>query len=98
MPAPAPTRKSTTKTLSLEEQIRQRAYELYLQRGNQSGSEFDDWLQAEEECFKQKIISLARSNKDLDGTNLLSFARKLIIQNCPDLRGEGSLAPKRIAG
>ena len=36
-------------TLSLEERIRRRAYELYVQRGNQSGSELDDWLQAEEE-------------------------------------------------
>src|SRR5260370_33015031 len=36
-------------TLSLEERIRQRAYELYVQRGNESGSELDDWFQAEEE-------------------------------------------------
>jgi len=36
-------------TPSLEERIRRRAYELYVQRGNQSGSEYDDWLQAEEE-------------------------------------------------
>jgi hypothetical protein len=26
-----------------------RAYELYVLRGNESGSEMDDWLQAEEE-------------------------------------------------
>jgi hypothetical protein len=37
------------KTLPLEECIRRRAYELYVQRGNQSGSELDDWFQAEEE-------------------------------------------------
>jgi hypothetical protein len=35
--------------LPLEERIRQRAYELYLQRANQPGSELDDWLLAEEE-------------------------------------------------
>jgi hypothetical protein len=35
--------------LPLEERIRRRAYELYVERGNQSGSEIDDWLQAEEE-------------------------------------------------
>ena len=35
--------------LSLEERIQRRAYELYVQRGNESGSELDDWLQAEEE-------------------------------------------------
>jgi hypothetical protein len=29
--------------------IRRRAYELYVLRGNESGSELDDWLQAEEQ-------------------------------------------------
>jgi hypothetical protein len=36
-------------TLPLEERIRQRANELYLERGNQFGSQLDDWLQAEKE-------------------------------------------------
>jgi hypothetical protein len=35
--------------LPLEEQIRLRAHQLYIERGNESGSEMDDWLQAEEE-------------------------------------------------
>jgi hypothetical protein len=35
--------------LPLDERVRRRAYELYVQRGNESGSELDDWLQAEEE-------------------------------------------------
>jgi Protein of unknown function (DUF2934) len=35
-------------TLSLEERIRRRAYELYVLPGSQSGSELDDWLQAKE--------------------------------------------------
>ena len=35
--------------LPLEERIRLRAHELYVDRGNESGSEMDDWLQAEEE-------------------------------------------------
>ena len=35
----------------LEERIRQRAYQLYIDRGNESGSELDDWLQAEEEII-----------------------------------------------
>jgi hypothetical protein len=39
-------------TLPLEERIRQRANELYVERGNQFGSEFDDWLQAEEEIVR----------------------------------------------
>ncbi len=49
MAAPAPAKERSKETLSLEERIRQRAYELYVQRGNESGSELDDWLQAEEE-------------------------------------------------
>jgi hypothetical protein len=32
---------------SLEDQIRTRAFEIYLERGGQPGHELDDWLQAE---------------------------------------------------
>jgi hypothetical protein len=35
--------------INLEDEIRRRAYELYLQRGNSSGSEAEDWLTAERE-------------------------------------------------
>jgi Protein of unknown function (DUF2934) len=51
MTAPARAKPSVTQTdeLPFEERIRLRAYELYVQRGNESGSEFEDWLQAEEE-------------------------------------------------
>ena len=49
MPATARVKESQTETLPLEECVRRRAYELYVLRGNQSGSELDDWLQAEEE-------------------------------------------------
>jgi hypothetical protein len=38
----------------LEEQIRKRAHEIYLQRGEQAGSELDDWLQAEAEIRAQQ--------------------------------------------
>jgi Protein of unknown function (DUF2934) len=31
------------------EEIRRRAYEIYLERGEQQGGELDDWLQAERE-------------------------------------------------
>lgn len=34
---------------TLEERIRRRAHELYLQRGQQPGSPLQDWLQAEGE-------------------------------------------------
>jgi len=34
---------------SRDEEIRRRAYEIYLEHGEQSGCELDDWLQAERE-------------------------------------------------
>ena len=49
MPAPTRAKERPIEALPLEERIRRRAYELYVERGNQSGSELDDWLQAEEE-------------------------------------------------
>ena len=52
MPAPAKGRR--IEKLPLEEQIRRRAYELYIRRGNESGSEFDDWLQAEDEILRDR--------------------------------------------
>ena len=48
-PVRAKPRVTETEKLPLEERVRLRAYELYVQRGNESGSEFEDWLQAEEE-------------------------------------------------
>lgn len=50
-PVLAKPRVAEAKKLPLEERIRLRAYELYVQRGNESGSEFEDWLQAEEEIL-----------------------------------------------
>ena len=40
---------AATEDLPLEERLQMRAYELYVLRGNESGSELDDWLQAEDE-------------------------------------------------
>ena len=40
---------SATEQLPLEERVQKRAYELYVLQGNESGSELDDWLQAEDE-------------------------------------------------
>jgi Protein of unknown function (DUF2934) len=54
MPAPARATESPRESTSLEDQIQQRAYELYVERGNQSGSELDDWLQAEEEILQAR--------------------------------------------
>ena len=52
MAAPAPAKERLKERLSLEERVQRRAYELYVLRGNQSGSEIDDWLQAEEEIHR----------------------------------------------
>jgi hypothetical protein len=49
-PIDTPNRVSLDK-LPLEERIRRRAYELYVERGNESGSDLDDWLQAKEEIL-----------------------------------------------
>lgn len=46
--------------LPLEEQIRLRAHQLYIERGNESGSEMDDWLQAEEEVAAAQEQKLER--------------------------------------
>jgi hypothetical protein len=36
----------------LQERIRQRAYELYEQRGREDGRDFDDWVAAESEVTR----------------------------------------------
>jgi hypothetical protein len=61
MPAPARAKKPVTEEFSLEEQIRRRAYELYVERGNESGSELDDWLQAEEEIQRAQEQAVSKS-------------------------------------
>jgi hypothetical protein len=38
----------------LEERIRQRAYDLYQQRGRVDGFALDDWLQAEADIVRQQ--------------------------------------------
>ena len=40
---------SHDETLTMEGHIRQRAYELYEQRGRRDGHHLEDWIQAEDE-------------------------------------------------
>ena len=48
---------SNTGSLDLtEDSIRQRAYELYEERGFEHGHDMDDWLQAEAEVMSKKPI------------------------------------------
>ena len=43
-----------------EEEIRCRAYEIYLERGAGSGGEIDDWLRAERELTKIALYNRCR--------------------------------------
>ena len=45
----------TKSPTSIEEKIRARAYELFLQRGGHGGSPEQDWLQAVEEIYGQSV-------------------------------------------
>ena len=40
-----------------DEEIRRRAYEIYLERGEQPGCELDDWLQAERELKRGMFLN-----------------------------------------
>jgi hypothetical protein len=40
-----------------DEEIRVRAYEIFLERGAEPGRELEDWLQAERECGQQRRTS-----------------------------------------
>ena len=52
--AMAKPKESGKKLVPLEERIRERAHEIYLQRGGQDGSEINDWLQAEAEIRQEQ--------------------------------------------
>ena len=43
------TAEASVRNAAREDEIRLRAYEIYLQRGGEPGREMDDWLQAERE-------------------------------------------------
>ena len=47
--------KETKSPSSIEEKIRARAYELFLQRGGHGGSPEQDWLRAVEEIHGQSV-------------------------------------------
>ncbi len=59
MPTAARAKEVVTEAPSLEERIRQRAYEIYLQRGDEPATELDDWLRAEAEILREDAIDEA---------------------------------------
>lgn len=44
-------------SISLQEEIRRRAYEIYLERGGVPGSESEDWLVAEREVLARSATA-----------------------------------------
>jgi hypothetical protein len=44
----------STFSIDPQEQVRRRAFEIYVQRGAQDGHDLDDWLQAEAEIISQQ--------------------------------------------
>jgi len=64
MPATVRAKEVPSESLPLEERVRRRAYELYVQRGNESGSELDDWLQAEEEIRRAKEAAIDEASEE----------------------------------
>jgi hypothetical protein len=50
------------RTVPTSEEIRQRAFEIYIERGRIHGSDLDDWMQAERELQK-KIQGDRKSSK-----------------------------------
>lgn len=61
-----------------DQQIRRRAYEIYLEHGEQPGRELDDWLQAERELKRTIFLNpkWGSATADIDRLRLL---------NCHDL-------------
>jgi len=52
--ARSPQKAPAIQSVPIEERIRERAHEIYLQRGGEDGGELDDWLQAEQEILDQE--------------------------------------------
>ena len=64
MATPTPAREPQHDLPSLQEKIRLRAYELYVQRGRQSGSELDDWLRAEADIRQAENAAIDEASEE----------------------------------
>jgi hypothetical protein len=53
--APLEMEEQSSQQTTIEEQIRCRAHQIYLERGSQDGSALDDWLQAEREILSAPV-------------------------------------------
>jgi hypothetical protein len=74
----AETGESSVGNAARDEEIRRRAYEIYLERGEQPGRELDDWLQAERELKRGMFLNqeCGSATADIETLKLL---------NCHDL-------------
>ena len=61
-----------------DEEIRRRAYQIYLERGEQPGRELDDWLQAERELKRGRFL-------DSECGSAEAGFDTLALLNCHDL-------------
>jgi hypothetical protein len=61
-----------------DEEIRRRAYEIYLERGEQPGRELDDWLQAERELKRGMFLNP-------ECGSAVASIETLTLLNCHDL-------------
>lgn len=58
---PKATKETAVKSKPTREQIAQRAYEIYLERGATAGDPMQDWLRAEQELAAPKKKSRSKS-------------------------------------
>jgi Protein of unknown function (DUF2934) len=49
-----------------DEEIRRRAYEIYLERAGRGGNELDDWLQAEAELRRNALVTRTTKETGLE--------------------------------
>ena len=64
IPAHARVEETPIETPSLEERVRRRAYELFLERGIQPGSDLKDWLEAEKEIRRAEEEALDEASEE----------------------------------
>jgi len=85
----------TTIRYPTEEQVRARAYQLYLDRGGQHGHDRDDWLQAEYDLMQLPIQKIAKiepaasrkkESRKLALVNLVQAALLLGVEALPHLK------------
>jgi hypothetical protein len=76
-----------------EEQIRIRAYRIYLEHGSQPGHDLDDWVQAEYELMQLPIRKITESEppkrkkgSKMSLASLIQAAVSLAAKALPDLK------------